>query len=93
MMFIVLMGCIGTLEGPILGTLIYFALREIVTVVFKLSGSWYLVGLGAVAMAAMLYAPAGLWPVLQDRLGIEWLSVRRHPPSRAAGESQVSARA
>jgi branched-chain amino acid transport system permease protein len=95
MMFIVLMGGIGTLEGPILGTIIYFALREIVTVVFKLSGSWYLVGLGAVAMAAMLYAPAGLWPMVQDRLGIEWLRVRRHPPSRAPDaaplESQASA--
>jgi branched-chain amino acid transport system permease protein len=94
MMFIVLMGGIGTLEGPILGTIIYFALREIITVVFQLTGSWYLVGLGAVAMATMLYAPAGLWPLVQDRLAIEWLSVRRHPPSRsrpdAAREPHVS---
>jgi branched-chain amino acid transport system permease protein len=92
MMFIVLMGGIGTLEGPILGTVIYFALREIVTVVFALSGSWYLVGLGAVAMAAMLYAPAGLWPRVQARLGVEWLSVRRHPPSRPSDVAAVASR-
>jgi branched-chain amino acid transport system permease protein len=86
MMFIVLIGGIGTLEGPILGTVIYFALREIVTVVLGLSAGWYLVGLGAVAIAAMLFEPAGLWPLLSGRLGIEWLSVRRHPPTPARGD-------
>lgn len=80
MMFIVLIGGIGTLEGPILGTVIYFALRELVTVAFGLSAGWYLVGLGTVAIAAMLFEPAGLWPLLSRRLGIEWLSVRRLPP-------------
>ena len=79
MMFIVLMGGIGTLEGPIVGTVIYFALREVVTVVFGLPGTWYLVGLGLVAMATMLYAPAGLWPMARDRFRVEWLSVRRRP--------------
>jgi branched-chain amino acid transport system permease protein len=97
MMFIVLMGGIGTLEGPILGTAIYFALRELITVVFSLSGTWYLIGLGAAAMAAMLYAPAGLWPMIRDRWGLDWLSVRRRPPVRAPEvgplETRVSARA
>ena len=83
MMFIVLMGGIGTLEGPIVGTVIYFALREVVTVVFGLPGTWYLVGLGLVAMATMLYAPAGLWPMARDRFRVEWLSVRRRPSVRS----------
>jgi len=83
MMFIVLMGGIGTLEGPIVGTVIYFALREVVTVVFALPGTWYLVGLGLVAMATMLYAPAGLWPMARDRFRVEWLSVRRRPSVRS----------
>jgi branched-chain amino acid transport system permease protein len=95
MMFIVLMGGIGTLEGPILGTIIYFALREVVTDVLNLPASWYLVALGAVAMAAMLFAPAGLWPMVRDRFRIDWLSVRRWPPLPASEvppvESQVSA--
>jgi len=95
MMFIVLMGGIGTLEGPILGTIIYFALREVVTDVLNLPASWYLVALGAVAMAAMLFAPAGLWPMVRDRFRIDWLSVRRWPPVSARevppAESQVSA--
>jgi branched-chain amino acid transport system permease protein len=81
MMFIVLIGGIGTLEGPILGSIIYFALREVATDVLALSGSWYLVALGAAAMATMVFAPAGLWPVIRDRLGVDWLSVRRRPPA------------
>ena len=38
MMFIVIIGGIGTLEGPILGVVIYFALRELLTVAFGLTG-------------------------------------------------------
>ena len=83
MMFIVLIGGIGTLEGPILGAVIYFALREVVTIAFGLSAGWYLVGLGTVAIATMLFEPAGLWPLVRDRWGIDWLSVRRLPPPRA----------
>ena len=80
MMFIVLIGGIGTLEGPVLGAVIYFALRELVTIAFGLSAGWYLVGLGTVAIATMLFEPAGLWPLLRDRLRVDWLSVRRIPP-------------
>src|SRR5713101_5123369 len=96
MMIIVIIGGIGTLEGPILGTIIYFLLREVVTDVLTLSPSWYLVALGAVAMAAMLFAPEGLWPMVRDRWGVDWLSVRRRPPvgSRdVALESRFSASA
>jgi branched-chain amino acid transport system permease protein len=80
MMFIVIVGGIGTLEGPILGTIIYFALNEIVIDALGLSGAWYLAAVGATAMAVMLYAPRGLWPKMRDRLGIEGMSVRRRPP-------------
>jgi len=90
MMFIVLMGGIGTLEGPILGTIIYFVLREVVTDLLTLSPSLYLVALGAVAMAAMLFAPEGLWPMVRDRWGVDWLSVRRRPPIRSRDDELVA---
>jgi branched-chain amino acid transport system permease protein len=80
MLFIVIVGGIGTLEGPIIGTLIWFGLNEIFIDAFNLSGAWYLVAIGAVAMIVMLYSPHGLWPRIRDALGIEGLSVRRHPP-------------
>jgi len=77
MTFVVVVGGIGTLEGPILGTLVYYVLRQLLTVVFPLSGTWYLVAMGVVAVASMLYAPRGLWPFLRDRFGLDWLTVRR----------------
>ncbi len=80
MLFITIVGGIGTLEGPILGTAIYFALREVFTNVLDLSGAWYLIALGGAAMIVMLYAPTGLWPEIRDRFGIAGLSVRRRPP-------------
>ncbi|HEY5210007.1 MAG TPA: branched-chain amino acid ABC transporter permease [Stellaceae bacterium] len=80
MLFITIVGGIGTLEGPILGTAIYFALREVFTNVLGLSGAWYLIALGGAAMVVMLYAPNGLWPVVRDRFNIRGLSVRRQPP-------------
>ena len=77
MIFIVIIGGIGTLEGPIVGTAIYYGIRELLTNVFALSGSWYLVTLGAVAVTAMLVAPRGIWPFVRDHFGIEWLSISR----------------
>ena len=55
--FIVVIGGIGTIEGPILGTLIYFLLREYLAEL----GSLYLMILGALAIFIMLLAPRGLW--------------------------------
>ncbi len=86
MLFITIVGGIGTLEGPIIGTIIYFGLREIFTNELNLSGAWYLIALGAAAMALMLYAPNGLWPEIRDRFGVQGLSVRRHPPKMLAAE-------
>jgi branched-chain amino acid transport system permease protein len=80
MMFIVIIGGIGTLEGPIVGMVIFFGLREIVTDQLGLSAGWYLVALGLVAVVIMLWSPRGLWPVLRDRFGIKFLSVRRMSP-------------
>jgi branched-chain amino acid transport system permease protein len=85
MIFIVIIGGIGALEGPIIGTAIYYGIRELATNVFALSGSWYLVALGSVAVLTMLIAPRGIWPFLRDRFGLEWLSIARRLPALAAG--------
>jgi branched-chain amino acid transport system permease protein len=55
--FIVVIGGIGTIEGPIIGTLIFFALRETLADL----GTVYLMVLGVVAILIMLRAPKGLW--------------------------------
>ncbi|MGO9359234.1 MAG: branched-chain amino acid ABC transporter permease [Xanthobacteraceae bacterium] len=64
-LFIVIVGGVGTLEGPVIGTLIYFALREL----FRDAGDLYLIFQGATAMIVMLLAPGGLWGSLQARTG------------------------
>lgn len=65
--FIVVIGGIGTLEGPILGTLIFFALRETMADL----GTLYLIALGIVAIAVMLKAPSGLWGLIRARTSAE----------------------
>jgi branched-chain amino acid transport system permease protein len=81
MLFIVIIGGIGTLEGPIIGVIVFFGLRELVTDVLGLTAGWYLVVLGASAVISMLFAPRGLWPPISEYFGMELLSVRRQPPS------------
>jgi branched-chain amino acid transport system permease protein len=80
MMFIVMIGGIGTLEGPIIGTVIFFGLRELITGQLEISAGWYLVALGTVAVLVMLWSPRGLWPPLRDRFGLEFLGVGRKAP-------------
>lgn len=61
--FIVVIGGIGTIEGPIIGTLLYFLLREWLADL----GAVYLMILGAMAIGIMLTAPRGLWGLLVSR--------------------------
>jgi len=83
MMFIVMIGGIGTLEGPIIGTAIFFGLRELITDQLGISAGWYLVALGTVGVVVMLWSPRGIWPPLRDRFGLKLLSVGRTAPATA----------
>lgn len=65
--FIVVIGGIGTLEGPIIGTLLFFALREVLADF----GTIYLMVLGLVAIVVMLKAPKGVWGLIRDRFDLE----------------------
>jgi branched-chain amino acid transport system permease protein len=69
--FIVVIGGIGTLEGPIIGTLVFFLLRETLADL----GTIYLMILGAVAIIIMLYAPKGVWGFIRSRYNIELFPV------------------
>ena len=68
--FIVVIGGIGTIEGPIVGTLVYFLLREFLADF----GSIYLLFLGSLAIAVMLAAPKGLWGFVAGRWGVSFFS-------------------
>jgi branched-chain amino acid transport system permease protein len=71
--FIVVIGGIGTIEGPIIGVIVFFALQTL----FADYGSWYLLGLGLIAIVVMLFAPSGLWGLFSERTGIHLFPVRR----------------
>jgi branched-chain amino acid transport system permease protein len=57
MIFIVVIGGIGSIEGPILGAVVFFVLQQ------RLAdqGTWYLVAVGVLAILVVLLAPRGLW--------------------------------
>jgi branched-chain amino acid transport system permease protein len=71
--FIAVIGGVGTLEGPIVGTIIFFALRQTMSEL----GTIYLMVLGALAIVIMLKAPQGVWGTLARRYHLELLPVRR----------------
>ena len=72
--FMVVIGGIGTLEGPIVGMLIYFGLRELLADY----GTWYLILLGVVAVVIMLKAQEGLWGIVAKRFDLHLFPLRRH---------------
>ncbi len=71
MLFMVLVGGLRTMEGPILGAVIFFVLQE----VFGNYGAWYLFGIGVVAVAFALALPGGLWGAVHARWGLHLFPV------------------
>lgn len=71
MIFMVLVGGIGTFEGAIVGAILFFAIETW----FGATGVWYLVGLGAVALAFALFLPRGIWGAIERRTGLRLLPV------------------
>jgi branched-chain amino acid transport system permease protein len=73
MLFMVLVGGLGSYLGPVIGAVVLFLLQQI----FGELGAWYLAGSGIVAILFALYAPRGLGGLWSDKSGQEPLSMRR----------------
>ena len=71
MIFVTIIGGIGTIEGPILGTIIFFALQQ----TLAQYGTWYFIVLGLVAMAVAIWAPKGIWGLISERFNIRLFPV------------------
>lgn len=78
--FMAVVGGLGTIEGPIVGTAIYVLLQD------KLGGSgeFHLILLGAISVVVMLVAPRGLVGLVRDRFGWSLFPIARRPPTRAS---------
>jgi branched-chain amino acid transport system permease protein len=71
MIFMALVGGLGTFEGPIVGAIIFFVIQD----QFGDQGVWYLVGLGSVAVLFAMFLPRGLWGGFEERFGLQLLPV------------------
>jgi len=74
--FITVIGGIGTLPGPIVGVAVFYALQRLLADY----GTIYLIVLGLLGIAVMLFARRGLWGMFTDRTGIDLLPLRHRPP-------------
>ena len=74
LIFMVLVGGLGTFEGPIIGAILFFVIQY----EFADLGAWYLIGLGLIAVAFALFLPRGLWSLINDRLHIRLLPIGYH---------------
>ncbi len=71
MLFVSMIGGLGTIEGPILGCVIYFVLQQSL----QNYGAWYLIIFGTVAVIIAIWQPRGLWGAIRDRFHFELLPV------------------
>ena len=71
MAFAVIIGGLGTIEGPILGTIVYIVLQQ----TLASYNAWYLIILGLVAMLIALFSRRGLWGIVDDRLHVRLFPV------------------
>ena len=81
-----MIGGLGTVEGPIVGTLVFFLLRELLADY----GAWYMILLGALAVATMMRYPQGVWGLVVERWDLHVFPVRRRV--RLSGPDEAGSR-
>lgn len=81
--FMVVIGGIGRIEGPIVGALIFWILNKF----FSDYGSWYLIGLGSLAIVITIYFKQGLWGYAQQQWGWSLFPTQRLLKESTKGKS------
>ncbi len=71
--FIVVIGGFGSIEGPLIGAVIFFALQQ----TLSQYGSTYMLLLGAIAVVMATKAPRGIWGWVVERWDLHLFPVRR----------------
>ncbi len=67
MIFVALIGGVGSIEGPIVGTAIFTVIQQ----TLAQSGAWYLILLGSLAVAVAMFLPRGIWGLISSRFHIQ----------------------
>jgi branched-chain amino acid transport system permease protein len=73
MIFAVVIGGVGSIEGPIIGAVVFTVLQQ----TLSRYGASYLIVLGLVAILVTVWARRGLWGVVADRFGVSFFPTRR----------------
>jgi hypothetical protein len=71
--FIVVIGGIGTMEGPVIGAIVFYLMQRYLADF----GASYLILLGALGILVMLFAPKGLWGLVSERYDLRLFPTRR----------------
>src|ERR1700733_147860 len=71
MAFAVIIGGLGTIEGPILGTIVYMVLQQ----TLQSYNVWYLIVLGLVLMPIRIFPRPRLWGLVDDHLHVRLFPV------------------
>jgi branched-chain amino acid transport system permease protein len=85
--FMTVIGGIGRIEGPIIGAVVFFLLRQTLADL----GTLYLLMLGAVAIVVMLWAPKGIWGLIVDRFGWQLFPLERRVVLDDRGAARTTA--
>jgi len=73
LIFITVIGGIGTIEGPIIGTVIFYVLRETTSKY----GTWYFIALGLVAIVVTVWSPQGIYGWIVKKTGFMIFPLQR----------------
>jgi ABC-type branched-subunit amino acid transport system permease subunit len=71
MIFVTVIGGIGTIEGPIIGSVVFFLLQQ----TLAQRGAWYLIIVGGVAMVVAIWSRRGLWGFISARFHLRLFPV------------------
>jgi branched-chain amino acid transport system permease protein len=84
MAFATIIGGLGTIEGPILGTAVYMVLQQ----TLASYNAWYLIILGLLAVFVALFARRGLWGLVDEHLNIRLFPVGYWLRTPSTGQSR-----
>jgi branched-chain amino acid transport system permease protein len=73
MIFISIIGGVGTIEGPIIGSVIFYVLWKTIGDL----GTWYFVILGVVAIAVTIWSPQGIYGWIAKKTGFMLFPLQR----------------
>ncbi len=73
--FNVVIGGIGSFEGPIIGTILYFVLRQYLSDL----GAWHLILLGSFSLVIILIEKRGLWGLIRRVLSDDLIPIAHKP--------------